>query len=671
MSRSLSRLNPSGMKEFFFGVPYYPEHWSEKEREKDPELMKNAGVNVVRMGEFAWDMMEPSEGVFDFSFFDDQVDRLGAAGIKTFFCTPTAAPPRWLSEKHPEILRVGEDGGVMQHGSRQHACTASPVFIEYSRRITKAVAEHFADNPNIAGFQTDNELDCHFQWCHCDSCTKEFRKYLRLKYKTIEQLNKAWGNSFWSQTLSDFDQVLVPKHFAPTHHNPGAMLDYRLFSAWTVTRFHHEQIKILRSVNPGWIIFHNGIMRGVDYRGDFSAELDVLGFDSYPHFCADTDKRPGVSAFSYDNVRAMAGCFIVPEMQAGAGGQTNYFNSLVVPGDIRKNTYRAVGHGADGIMYFRWRTCRFGAEEYWRGIIDHDNIPRRRYQEMASIGKEIKNFSSFVLGSIPENEVAVGCGDYIADQIHETYSLGMPDIYSVASEVHNYFYSRHYFVGCAHPADDLSGLKLYILPHWEYVSGEWVENMKKWVSEGGVLIIGARCGTKTVQNSVTSESFPGVLRELAGVSVYDYGKVYMDVPKTYSFSVGGSVFPAFHWFEELEPDPGTRAVGIWTERPYAGRCAVTMRKFGAGTVFYAGTYLSGALAEHLSTISGVELTHFDLPSNVEIMRRRGNGAVTTFVINNSDDVVDVSGILDSGRVVVGENSGEVPPDGVCIFRCDL
>ena len=139
------------LPDFLFGVAYYPEHDLPEHRECDIERLRAAGVNVVRMGEFAWDLMELREGEFDFSFFDAQVNRLGAAKIRTILCTPTAAPPAWLTRKYPDVLQVDAHGRTMQHGSRQHASLCSPTYREFSRRITRAMARHFAVNPHVIG----------------------------------------------------------------------------------------------------------------------------------------------------------------------------------------------------------------------------------------------------------------------------------------------------------------------------------------------------------------------------------------------------------------------------------------------------------------------------------------------------------------------------------------
>ena len=190
----LSHKRPVNFNRFWFGCAYYPEHWDESILQADPKRMHEAGFNVVRMAEFAWTRMEPQEENYDFSLFDTAIERLGKEGVSTILCTPTATPPRWLTVKHPEILRVNSDGVPMEHGSRQHCCHSNSLFRKYSKAITKAMAEHYAGNPNVVGWQTDNEFLCHFSECHCESCQKGFREFLKEKYGDIDKLNSAWGD---------------------------------------------------------------------------------------------------------------------------------------------------------------------------------------------------------------------------------------------------------------------------------------------------------------------------------------------------------------------------------------------------------------------------------------------------------------------------------------------
>jgi len=670
----LSHRRPLNLERFLFGAPYYPEHWDAETRKNDAELMAAAGFNVVRMAEFAWDRMEPREGKYDFSLFDDVIAELGAKEIKTILCTPTATPPSWLTVKHPEIVRVDENGVAQAHGSRQHACHASEAFRRYSRKITQAMADHFRDNPNVIGWQTDNEFNCHFSECHCPSCQKAFARFLQKKYGTIGELNRRWGTAFWSQSYSRFEDVPTPRA-KPTYMNPAHVLDYYRFISHAVSVFQHEQVEILRRANPKWFVMHNGIFRHIDYRGEFSRDLDFLGYDTYPFFDYSAESRPRSHAFNLDNVRSLAGNFIVPEQQSGPGGQGGYFHDNPEPGEMRLMTYRSIAHGADSLLYFRWRTCRFGAEEYWCGILDHDNVPRRRYEEAKQVGGELRRVGPAVLGTSVRVDVAVATGDFSVEEGHIPLNLGLPSPNSVAREIHGVLFANGYAVGCIHPEDGLNGVKLYFLPHWSLFRPEWVSGLEKYVREGGVLVIGARTATKNFDNNIVPETPPGCLAELAGVKVVEYGKINRPEERPKSIAVGESSFPAQLWYEVLEPSEDAEVVGRWIDRfgsagagekssaaGLTGRPAITIRKVDKGRVVYVGTYLMRGVMQSLLPMlresSGLQPVCPGTPAGVEVVVRENKDKQLWFFLNHSDKVATVS------NAPIGENpiTGE-PCDG--------
>ncbi len=251
MTESPSYKRTMHLGRYYYGAAYYPEHWSAAERADDAVRMAAAGFSLVRMAEFAWDYLEPEEGLYRFDLFDETIAALGVQGISTMLCTPTATPPRWLTMAHPEVLRVDGNGVPLQHGSRQHACPSSEVFRAYSRAITRAMAEHYASNPHVIGWQTDNELNCHFSECHCPNCQVAFRDFLRATYgNDIAALNAAWGTAFWSQTYNDFDEIETPKVGRPAYPNPAQQLAYYRFIAWNTARFQHGEVEILREDAP-------------------------------------------------------------------------------------------------------------------------------------------------------------------------------------------------------------------------------------------------------------------------------------------------------------------------------------------------------------------------------------------------------------------------------------
>lgn len=622
MHAPLSHLRPTPLREFLYGSPYYPEHWDEETRAKDPTLFRAAGWNVVRMGEFAWDVLEPSEGVFDFALFDETIARMGAEGIRTIFCTPTATPPRWLTAKHPEVLRMDADGRRQEHGSRQHAGHFSPVFRDYSRKITRALAEHYRDNPHVIGWQTDNELHCHFREDYSPAAEAAWVRWLRARFGgDIAALNRAWGTAFWANTYTRFEDVVLPRLERPTHPNPAHWLDYQRFLSDGVTAFQRDQIEILRAAQPRWFVTHNGVFPSIDYRGEFARDLDFLGYDSYPFFEKDPSLRPAAHAFNLDHTRAFSGNFLMLEHQSGAGGQGSYYHDKPEPGEMRRLAWASIARGADGLLFFRERSCRFGAEEYWEGILDHDNVPRRRYREAAQLGAELARVGHELLGSHVRVDAGIAGADFAAQHGHEPITHGLPSPKNMAEAVHGVFYRAGYATGIVHPADDLTGLRLYIIPHFAVLDPAWVPALEKFVSEGGTLVIGARTGSKDLRGNVVPDTLPGALRKLAGATVEEYGRQNRPDLRPLSMRIEGNDVPTTLWYEELAPDEGTEVVARWTTRHLAGSPAITRRALGRGQVFYVGTYLtrefteallpllerSSALPAPLSTVAGVEV----------------------------------------------------------------
>ncbi|MEY4487499.1 MAG: hypothetical protein RIQ79_7 [Verrucomicrobiota bacterium] len=624
MSALLSHLRPTPLREFLYGSPYYPEHWDAAIRAADPALFRAAGWNVIRMAEFAWDILEPTEGTFDFTLFDDTIDRMGAAGIRTILCTPTATPPRWLTRDHPEVLRIDADGRRQEHGSRQHAGHFSPVYRDYSRKITRAMAEHFRDNPHVLGWQTDNEFHCHFREDYSPATEAAWVEWLRVRFEgDIARLNQAWGTAFWANTYARFEDVVLPRHGRPSQPNPAHWLDYQRFLSDGVTAFQADQVSILRAAQPRWFVTHNGCFGSIDYRGAFTRDLDFIGYDSYPFFEHTPTSRPAGHAFNLDHVRAFSGHFLMLEHQSGAGGQGDYYHDKPEPGEMRRMAWTSIARGADGLLFFRERSCRFGAEEYWEGIIDHDNVPRRRYREAAQLGAELARVGPILLGSTVKIDIGVAGADFAVQHGHEPITHGLPSPKNMAEAVHAVFYRAGHAVGVVHPEDELSGLRLYIVPHFAILDPAWVSALERFVAAGGTLVIGARSSTRDLRGNVVADTLPGALRGLVGATVEEYGRQNRPDLRPLALRLDGTEAdtPTTLWYEQLAPDAGTEVVARWTTRHLAGTPAVTRRPLGRGQVFYVGTYLTadftaallpllarhGAIPPPLSTVPGIEI----------------------------------------------------------------
>ncbi|MCZ7450859.1 beta-galactosidase [Agrobacterium rhizogenes] len=692
-SRTLSVWRTIDTDRFLVGTPHYPEHVNESYWDNDARRMAEAGFNAARLGEFAWHIFEPREGIFDFDLFDQAIAGLGRHEVKTILCTPTATPPRWLTVKHPEILRVDGNGRSMSHGSRQHADTSSSVFRDYSRKITSAMAEHYRDNPDVIGWQTDNELNTSMPESYSASALKEFHAYLEDTYKTIDKLNFAWGGDFWATAYDDFSQVVFPQDFAPTFPGPGHLQDYHRFLAFSTARFQHDQVEILRAMNKDWFIFHNlGGLRDIDFRGQFSTDLDFVGYDIYP-FLYDEFFRFGdhakAQALHLDICRGFSGNYIVPEQQSGFGAQPGFCTLTPEPGEMRRMAMSSVARGADGVMFFRWRPAHFGAEIYWMGVIDHDDVARHRYDEAKQFATEMTALKDKILGTWVRMDVGIAGSDFDNQEAHKTFPIGLPSPQDNAILLHQYCYDRGIACGFIHPEDDLSKLKVFYVPHWVIWKDEWTERLEDFARNGGTVIIGARTGTRDENNHVIRETAPGrSLSKLTGVRVEDFGRLAAPDAKglfTTMTRSGGLVIPpdrpaessrrirrftfgnreldAGYFYENLATETDVETIGVWSNRYAEGAPVITSRTVGKGRVLYVGTYLTSDLTHQLATrtFADADVTPLvpDLPDGVEVTLRENGERRLLFLQNIKDIPAEVTGVpsgknlLDNNKVISG------------------
>ncbi|MGK7296849.1 MAG: beta-galactosidase [Candidatus Wenzhouxiangella sp. M2_3B_020] len=689
------------------GAAHYPEHVGRDFLQRDAGRMAEAGFNTVRMAEFAWHILEPREGDFDFELFDAAIDAFAAHSIRTILCTPTATPPRWLTYRYPEVVRVDVNGRPASHGSRQHADTTSPVYRAHSRRITRAMADHYSGNPNVIGWQTDNELNHSASTSYSESAARGFRKYLENRYGDIEALNHAWGGNVWAGAYQSFDQVVLPFDMAPVSNSPCHVLDYHRFLAWTTAQFQRDQVEILRAANPNWFVFHNvGRMNDLDFRGDFGRDLDFLGYDVYP-LLQDERLRSGsaghAQALHLDIARGHAGNFLVPEQMSGPGAQPPFGTLTPEPGEMRRMAFSSIARGADGILFFRWRPAHAGAEIYWGGLIDHDDVPRRRYREAAIFAAEAATLQNELLGSHVHMEVGIAGADFDNQEAHASCGMGLPSPQDAALVFHRHCYGKGLPVGFIHPDDDLSPLKVLFVPHWVIWKPEWTASVRHWVEAGGTLILGARTGSRDANNHVIRAAAPGKdLAALAGVTVEEFGRLtpedadglavapdgerYMtgghgspavSFARRYRFTFAGCDFRAAHLYESLRCFDGAEPIGLWSSGFLTGQTAITRRRVGAGSVFYVGTYLTDHLMRAVDSAilseAGVAPLVSELSDSVEVCLRVGPSGRVLFVLNTSSDARDI-GNIPGGRWLVSDatwsNGLTLPGHGCHIVALD-
>ncbi|MEM1097431.1 MAG: beta-galactosidase [Planctomycetota bacterium] len=660
-----SHRRPTRLERFHFGAAYYPEHWPESHWARHADLMAEASVSLARMAEFAWDRMEPSLGELRFDWLEAAIEGLAERGIATMLCTPTAAPPRWITASDPRMLRVDEDGKPMLHGSRQHASSCHEGFRVHSRRITEAMAQRFADNPAVVGWQTDNEFHCHFSEDHSEAAQSAFRAWCRDRYDgDIDRLNEDWGAAFWAQTYGDFDELLTPRDARPTHLNPTHRLRYCEFLSDATAAFQAEQVAILRQANPDWWVTHNGTFDHLDYRGAVGEPLDFFSDDVYPMFAGpEPADRAAWQAYRCDAVRAWSGNFFVPEHQCGAGAQPPYMLDSPTPAEFRQMALRTVAHGADGLLMFRWRSCPFGAEQYWQGVLDHDGRPRARYAAFKALGSEFANLGPKLTGTTVQLDAAVAGSDMQVTDGFAACGMAFPSPNDHAKTLHRSLWEDGYAVGVVHPSDNLDGVALYVMPSWPMFDPAWVAPLEAWVRAGGVLVVTAMTATRHMNNQVITATPPGVLAELCGVRVGEFAKRELPEDRP-SFAIGSATATAEAWFEALEPETeaGTETLATWTGGQWAGagQAAVTVRNLGAGKVLYVGTLpgadVWSAIKPWCLEAAGLRPTLPEAPRGIEAVIRADASEQrrVLFVFNHTDTEASIQ--LPKGATRVDDGS---------------
>jgi beta-galactosidase len=351
----------------FLGIAYYPEHWPKERWPIDARLMREANIGAARVGEFAWSRFEPKEGEYDFGWMDEAIATLAAEGVQTIMCTPTATPTAWQIQAHPEIQPVDANGLLSRpFGARRHYCCNVPAYQEYTRKIVTAMAEHYGANPNVIGWQIDNEL-ADVYWiekgrCYCESCRKGFAEWLRRKYGSLDALNEAWGTVFWSQEYSDWDQIALPgRGTAAEGASPSHALDYDRFFSDSWTHYTRLQADILRAhARDQWIStnFAAGTLReiiGTQYDALhqsgtvwFPCIVDWTKLSESLDFPAWSSHLGGISA-------SLCNDFL-------RGIRTDGKFAVLEGGGTRLGAYQLVARGGIGVSPFRWRTPLFGAE---------------------------------------------------------------------------------------------------------------------------------------------------------------------------------------------------------------------------------------------------------------------------------------------------------------------
>lgn len=656
------------------GAYYYPEHWDESQWERDLKQMHELGFEFTHFAEFAWAQLEPQEGVYDFSWLDRAVALAAKYDLKVVMCTSTATPPVWLSRKYPEILLKSEDGTVQDHGARQHASFASPVYRKLAYRMIEELACHYGNDSRIIGWQLDNEPAVQFDYNQ--AAEEAFREFLKEKYHhNIQELNAAWGTAFWSEVYSRFEEITLPKT-AQMFMNHHQILDYRRFAAKQTNDFLNEQCRLIKKYAKNQWVTTNYIP---DYdKGHIGGSKD-LDFVSYTRYMVYGDNEgigrrgyrvgnPLRIAMANDFFRPVNGTYGVMELQPG---QVNWgsINPQPLPGAVRLWLWSVFAGGSDFICTYRYRQPLYGTEQYHYGIVGTDGVTvtpgGREYEQFM---KEIRSLRKDYRPKEDKPETYLKRKTAILWNPENYWSIDRQKqnaTWNTFAHVDKYYRTLKSY---AAPVDfiseekDFSQYPVMIVPAYQLADKELVARWKKYVEEGGNLVLTCRTAQKDRFGRLPETPFGSMIDELTGNHIEFYDLLLSQDPG--QVKMDGKVYTWNTWGEILQPGTSNEVWATYTNEFYEGKPAVTFRKLGKGSVTYIGVDSSdGALERQVldKLYSRLQIEVMNLPYGVTMEYRNGLG----IVLNYSDQPYQFA-LPQGAKVLIG--TPNIATAGVLVFK---
>ena len=501
------------------GVCYYPEHWPEDRWPRDAARMVEAGIEYVRIGEFAWSRLEPQPDRFDWDWLDRAIDVLGAAGLKIVLGTPSATPPRWMLDRFPDMLAADAMGRPRKFGSRRHYCHAHDGYRDAAAAMCRRLGERYGRNPHIAAWQIDNEYGCHDTLLsYSDAARDAFRNWLGQTYQSPDALNRAWGNVFWSMEYADFAEIDLP-NLTVTQANPAHELDFRRFASDMVVQWNAAQAAALRPLTDAPLI-HNYMGRVLEFdHFAVAADLDIASWDSYPiGFLSDRLETtpahkaaylrqgdPDFQAFHHDLYRAVGkGRWWVMEQQPGPVNWAPW-NPAPLPGMVKLWALEAVAHGAEVVSYFRWRQAPFAQEQFHAGLLFADDTDAPGLAEAQAAAEAIADLPE----PAPNRAPVALIFDYASDWMWKVLPQGQDfDYFRLVFSAYRALRRAGLSIDILPPdATDFDGYELILAPGL----GAMPENLCVALAEAEAqVIVGPRANLSSPQHGTRAPMGPAL-----------------------------------------------------------------------------------------------------------------------------------------------------------------
>ncbi len=680
-----------------YGCAYYPEHRDPALWAQDARWMREAGMNLARLGDFAWGRLEPRPGEFAFEWLAGALDLLHAQGIRALLATPTAGPPAWLAgfdRPEDDCRMVYEEGGPWEFGGRSMTCVNHPRFQHAAERIAGAMAARFKDHPAVMGWQIDNELGMYGTRCYCPRCRAGFRGWLERKHGTIDAVNRRLGMAFGSNEYRDFDDVALPRRRQDLH-NPGLRLESQRFLQESNAAFIAMQAAAIRATGARQPITTNVCHMFGGWQGQDDVKLfaacDVAGWDNYPvqfaaHPRPETVGLLHACARGYKDGRR----YWMLEQQSGSPMDAAADDLR----QVRLWTWQSVAHGAEAILFFRWDTCRFGGEQYWRGILDHVTRKNPRYHLFARVGAEIRAQADVLDRLERRNDCAIlldvgACDSFFLNppgppfgyREHAARWLGALNRLGYGADVI-----------FAPPAP--GRYRALIAPALRLVDSDWIARLRAFVAAGGALVSGVAAATLDREHVAPDAPVPWGLTDVFGCERVEFSALapsfrppkerigeaaaaWEALGRAGAVPVEGcgplrGAFDADTWCDHLE----AQGCDVWARfapgSPAAGMPAVTCHRFGAGRAVYAASVFGDALLQALlaALIGRDETAPASDDAWIEVVPCRDGDRPAWFVLNHGhgDARVRVPGACRdalSGDLLSGER--QLPAYGVWLL----
>jgi len=638
---------------FNLGFDYYPEHWGEEEWPEDLARMRELGVTCIRIAEYTWGRLEPEEGRFTFDWLDRFFALAQEYGIQIILGTPTDGLPPWAWQKYPGTV-IMQDDGRRNTTYRRMRCPTDPDMRRLGGRIISAMAERYGNHLQLIGWQTDNEITGTI--CYCESCQNACREYLKNKFKTVENFNKAMGLVFWAHEVTNWDQVILPRYNMETAH-PSLRLEVQRFFSQAWCDYARHQVDIIHKLAPKTWVTHNlpGYFIPVDMF-DFTAAHDFMSIDMYPK--AMLDGRWDVAARN-DACRSFQEApHWVLEIQSGTPCTKFYKAPIPREGQLRLWAHECAAHGAAGVVFFRWRKSPVGQEMFGNGLLDHDSRPRRMFYEVKKLGADFKQLSEMLPKYDNPRQVAIVMDftDETNSNIHK-FAIDIP----FADEQRRWWRAARELglnVRYVRSTDDLSKYAAVIAPTQYTTSPEILQNFKNYVKQGGILIGGNRMGFFDIHGKPSRLTMPGGMIDLFGVEVEEYERVMEPNPN--SIQLAGREMACREW-NYILTDLGAKPLAAFGRDYYAGRTCISENAFGKGRAIFVGSFFNAAdtraILRTLLEPTGMIMLPEDWSGDVEYLNvADANGNPLCVLLNHAHEPRTVT-LPKPAQNMLGEGSG--------------